>query len=337
MKLNNVKLNYFVLVSLVMLTTFIYNKFINYSLNTYLYFFFKKTKFFFIKKFYLGFFKIHPIVFYFTLIYYLISFYKNIIYCKLKYNYLLYIGIFSFVLGGYWNMFHLQSGRFWSNDSIEILLVFLIYVYIRTIHKIENQIKLKYLNFFRFLIILMFIRFNFIYTKHNFFNLTKKNLKILIYTNIIALISLVTWQKQLKKKLFLQNKILNLSLLLYGIFIVLFNYVNFLKLKIYHKFIILIIIFYTMSHLDWTYLKNKPMHIVMFSVIIIYFIFSTKYIYSLQIRVVSKQILLIKKLNNYVNMVFIGNHNLLNLKNYKFYFNYENNILNLLKIKILVN
>jgi hypothetical protein len=337
LKLNNVKLNYFILIFIIILLSFLYNKLLNYSLNIYLYFFLKKTKFYFIKKFYLGFFKIHPIIFYFTLVYYLVSLYKNKIYCKIKHNFLLYVGITSFTLGGYWNMFHLQSGRFWSNDSIEILLVFLIYIYIAVTHKIRNGVKIKCLNLFRFIVLLLFIRFNFIYTKHNFFNLNKKNLKILIYTYIVLPCSIMFINKKQKVKFFLQNKTLQFTTLLWIMFIILFNYVNFLKLKTYNKFIIYLIWLMVNLNIDWVYYKNKIMHLIMFLSVTLYFVFSTKYVYILQTGNINKQILLTKNLNNYLHNLISHYKSFFNFKKYLFYFNNENFIIRRNKLKILIN
>ncbi len=278
LNLNNIKLN--IIIILGFFSIFFFLK----KIKTYSFFFkiilFKKMKHFFIKKFYFGFFKIHPILFYGSLIIYLSCVNKNFIFLKIKNNHKLYMIILSFILGGIWNMSHLKTSLFWSNDSIEILLMMLIvYMGIYT-HKLKINRRFTVVMYVILLLFLYLIRINFVYTKHNFFNILKKNLMWINYIYWSLNINLIhQCSKNFKKYIYNYNKSLYPLLIFFVYFILLLNYLNYFFFKLIIKFLTYTVLTNVIIYLLYQRVKDKYLHIFFFLLLLVYIQFSYKNIF----------------------------------------------------------
>lgn len=170
-KLNFLKINFiFIFLSLIL---FIYlnNKLIFY-LYIYLNFIFSTEKNnFILNTFYLGYYKIHPVLLYLSLIIYLL--YTVVVKKIFKYSlvFTLKLIVLTFFLGSLWALNQSIWGKYWSNDSIELILVlFIVYILYKN-HKLFNNFS-NYVYFFSssFFLLIIYLRLNLIYTKHNFFD-----------------------------------------------------------------------------------------------------------------------------------------------------------------------
>ena len=336
-KLNNIRLNYLILLLTVIFINYLLKKTINYAILLMLIFFIKKIYYFFIKRFYFGFFKIHPIIFYIIITFYFININKFLIFLKINYLTIAWMSIVSFTLGGYWNIFHLHSGLFWSNDSIEIILLILVLIYLKIIHKFFiKQIYNKY-QFFIVICIIIFIRFNFIYTKHNFFNLNKKKLLIIIFIFTLFTINTLINTNKLTIKHIITNKVFSFAFFLKLIFVICLNYLNYFLIRKINKFFINYLYIIIICSISWINFTKLSLHLIIFALIFIYNLFYIKYVYLLNNYSSIEKILFYFQLNNIITKNFYNNklvtqRNLyfLNLSKY-----FKTSLLK--KYKILVN
>lgn len=223
--------------------------------------------------FYQGYVKIHPPLQYIgsLLTTYLIMSKKT------TYNLKIYITalilIISFILGSLWALFQSIWGYYWSNDTIEyILLLFLIFILFK-LHKyylnnsIFNNILLIYTLF-----LLICLRINILYTKHNFFIKTG-NLKYFLFFFQIIFLWKIKFQNKFKQ-LWLNYK----SKILWVILIIIFNNkLNSFWVKntlMYSSYIFSYIYIFSVIKIT----KNKLIHIVMYLTLILYILFLIKYI-----------------------------------------------------------
>jgi len=315
-KLNSIKYNYFLILIVITLSLTVLKPTFT-LINIYFIFFLKKFNYFFIKKFSFGFFKIHPIIFYGVLIYYVVLNVKNFIFIKFNNVNLSILLIISFCLGGYWNTFHLRSGRFWSKDSIEILLLMLIWINLKKIHKYINITKFLYFNFFWFLMLLIGIRFNIIYTKHNFFNFTKKKLKILNYlSNIIIFAYTITIKESYKNKIVYKHKYMTMALYGYTCAIILFNLIYNKYVHYCNKLILYLVLINLFNLLNWNYIKSLILHKSMFLLFFLFVLITTKFIYLVKFNVVAKTPMFSLNLNNNIWNKIYKYKNIINVKKY---------------------
>lgn len=224
--------------------------------------------------FYFGYYKIHPIILYYgiiTLLYRLVV-NKNIF--KFILLYILIALVIAFILGSLWALYQSQWGTYWSNDSIEIILLFFISVGLVYIH--INYKNYIYNLFFllQSIVLLGCLRYNLLYTKHNFF---KKMINInayqyIIYFNFILLLIKKNFHKY------------NISLLLYVkiVFYVLilevfFNFIN-IKIFLYFNNLLFMFIFiYFIINIVNFLKKNKIIHIIFILLIFIFNLFDLIY------------------------------------------------------------
>ena len=264
----------------------------------FLYFYFIKNSYkknYILNNFFLGYYKIHPIIFYISLGLLFIYFFKKQL-IKINSEKLLFITITAFFLGSLWALSQTIWGKYWSSDYIEINLLLNYIILVSYIHKLKNNL---FLIFFLSLLILLFLRLNLLYTKHNFFN-KKKNIYINFYFFYIFLF--IYSYNYTYNKIIKTNKKLSLINYLF-ICIVLINKLN--NIFIYNSIKFLFIFFFIMFCL----------HI-------------NKYYYKFFIHYLNIIIILL-----YINYYFIffksyTNYNLYFFKNfYKFYYLKKNNIL----------
>ena len=145
--------------------------------------------------FYFGYYKIHPLVLYLGLIFltYIITLKTHIF--KFKNKNILFLLIFAFILGSLWALYQNQWGFYWSNDNIEIILLLFIIINLKNIHINFNNFFYKIFLFMQSILLLLCLRYNLLYTKHNFFqkilNINTHQYMIYIFLLLLVLIKLV--------------------------------------------------------------------------------------------------------------------------------------------------
>lgn len=223
--------------------------------------------------FFVGYYKIHPPLFYLLnhlIIYYLIS--KS----NLKTNYMLFVSILTFSLGSLWALYQNIWGYYWSNDSIEyILLMMFLFVLIYS-HQVYIKFPIySFLFYVLILFLILLLRMGFIYTKHNFFKSLTDYDK---YFMSIKLIFILNWFL-LKKTIFNKKYFTNFNhfLFIFVFFCILFSALN----NIYIIFITYTLFFlalvnasYLMSRFSY---KNYYVHLLFFTFLFIYINYSIQY------------------------------------------------------------
>ena len=284
----------------------------------------------FINLFFFGFFKIHLFCLYLGIVLLFLSKINNYIYIKYKlYTYFIF-SILAFLFGSLWSIFLYNWGYFWSNDSIEYILVFVIIAYLIKIHtKKEISFVNKLVILFNILILFM-LRINLIYTRHNFFN----NITFFYnFINFLLLLLLLNFNT-LKKKKKLYYTILNINILIIIIFyfLIIFNFINRFAIRlIINQFLYLYIIF-TFIVINWNIIKYLLIHIFIY--IIFYFInFLYQYYYIFSIYLFKFN----SNNNNLFHSNFYFNKNIIKLYNYNNYSKYLNYFENITSNKLNFN
>jgi len=216
-----------------------------------------------------GLMKIHPPLLYISIV--LLIYYICNKYARLNIFFILSITILTFILGSFWALYQKIWGLYWSNDSIEILLVVLCFSSIYYTHKLTMKLVV-HLNFIFicFIICLFLLRLNYIYTKHNFFNiqlLFNKFINILFFSNMCVLI----YSNYYKLKfLFLQKISYYFIILSILLILVVTNQFNIFSIKKFYVFFASII-FIKLFIYSFLSIKNlKYFHIIVISIILIF-------------------------------------------------------------------
>jgi len=260
-----------------------------------------------------GLMKIHPPLLYISIIYLIYYFYSK--YSRLTMFFITNLTIFTFLLGSFWALYQKIWGLYWSNDSIEILLVILCVLSIYYLHKLF----LKSIFYSKFLLIsfiscLLLLRLNYIYTKHNFFNIQLLFNKFINIIFFFSLPSIIIRDYCRTKFLFLQR----ISYYFFKIYLLLIlivsNHFNIFSIKIVYTFVINIFFFKLFLNMFNSLKKFIYFHIFIFIFIFIFTNFTYNYLSSYC---------------NIQNLIYNKNLNLFlkyfNLKNisYHFYKNYN--------------
>lgn len=259
-----------------------------------------KTQFI-INDFYSGYYKIHPILFYFGILY-LYIYMTSKLSEKLKFYNILFILIISFSLGSLWALYQSIWGYYWSSDYIEIILLYNIIICLNIYHTIKTKIKNNKSTLLNTIIILIFLRLNLIYTKHSFFNSKKQFLYLFQFYLFLYLNNYIFTNKNYIIKLNTKNKSIILMF-----FIVILNKYN-LKLfqTILEILLSITLVFYLLNILNLQ--KNKKIHLIAF---LLLFIFIN------------------------IKLIFISNFFMNNYKNFKlnlnYYYNFKNPKINIWK------
>jgi hypothetical protein len=99
-KLNNITSNYlFMLIVLLCINMFLFKNIIIYFILLTFNNIIKKKKIFFIKSFLIGTFKIHPLMFYISIIFCIYIFIKNYVQIKINFYFILKLSILTLILG----------------------------------------------------------------------------------------------------------------------------------------------------------------------------------------------------------------------------------------------
>ena len=172
-KLNNFYFNLFILCYLILVYVNI-QKFFKIILFFAVYILLINIKYKFILiNFYFGFYKIHPPLLYVITITWLYSILKkNKIFKYKSKNIFIFLTI-TFTWGSLWALTQTVWSKYWSNDSIEIILILIIFNVLIIIHLNfkHKQIFNKFI-LLSVLFLLILLRLNLIFTKHNFFQKT---------------------------------------------------------------------------------------------------------------------------------------------------------------------
>lgn len=264
--LNNLILNFLIII---IIYIFIKNieKYYNFIFIILVYQSILVKKLFVISDFYFGFYKIHPIIFYTSIItfFYKIQLKNNIF--RINYLILFLICMYSFFLGSLWALYQSKWGFYWSNDSIEILLLFLIIANIINIHRKFNNYVYQFYFLLQIIFLLTCLRFNILYTKHNFFG---KTTTINIYQYVLFLIFFIKILiYPLTYKYILKFNILIWLIIIYTVEIF-FNLIN-IKLFYLINFVIVLIFLINYSKLIVIYLKKKKFIHILNSLVLIFF------------------------------------------------------------------
>lgn len=116
-----------------------------------------------------GFNLIHPILFYLTVLSLFYFLFYSFKFFKIIISNLIYIGFLSLLLGMFWGSINEGWGFFWTNDLIELILLFYIICLIIILHSIKTNFYKISIFFFCITIILIFVRFNIVFSVHSFF------------------------------------------------------------------------------------------------------------------------------------------------------------------------
>lgn len=317
-KLNNIKIN-FIFITILLNTVQIWD----YSFSKLLITIWGVSNFskknLIISNFYTGYTKIHPNLQYLSSFFFL---YTNI---NEKKNYkintysTLISMLIAFILGSLWALFQSIWGYYWSNDSVEYILLLFCYLAFLKLHNYNLKKKTYILQIMFIITLLSLLRLNFLHTKHNFFS-TISNLKFYVFFMYMVLTNRIYVFNKFK-----QYKLIIVNLLLICLMYVLFsNKLNFFYIKlIINYFLIYIIIrgFFFMNKLN----KYKLIHMSVLIFISIYIYINLKYIsIKTHVRVFSKENLNLF-IHNKFNILFsklTSNSNLiikLNIINTKYY------------------
>ena len=232
----------------------------------------------FINVFIFGFFKVHIIIFYIaSIVGYLIIFSNHSIQLRLKLNKnSFFIGV-AFLLGSLWSLYLFNWGYYWTNDSIEYILLFVITYQIIVIHLWKRSIYLIGLYILLNVCILFMVRLNMIYTRHNFFQQST-----LIYSNI-KLVYLLVGQGFIYTNFFSKFFIYRFNILGISIYIIIFliiiNFINLSHLKLFMYSCYTIIFFVLILISKWGTSKYLYIHLISFSVYFCFIIFFINYFF----------------------------------------------------------
>jgi hypothetical protein len=308
----------------------VYSNVLNWKINIIVIFMFISIKFklnFILNNFYLGYYKIHPPMLYYSLVlfFYIKLFSKK--FFKISVILIIIILFITFILGSLWSLSQSIWGKYWSNDSIEIILLLLFIIGSVYLHQLIHT-KTTY-NFFiliQTLLILVLLRLNYIYTKHNFFQRSIKYERYL-YLIYIFIISYI-YKKTLIKLLHKINNIWKF-MFYYFIFQIILNFVNINNIKLFNTWYLLVFInFYILLIISIT--SYYLFHLTLILILIVfnnYYINYIKYVYYTNYKnnyvlnyfKYKKNDLLYlfikNKLNNNNNLFFNNSYNLIKIKN----------------------
>lgn len=256
--LNHKYFNYFILF---LVFNFLY-KYHNYFFIIIVYFFYYTINLYSLKiqliptSLLVGLNNIHPLLFYFSFIFYLFFIFRIFTF-NLKLINIFYLSCVSLILGGYWGLGNSVWGFFWVNDNIEVILLSYICLLLVVIHNYSINLPLFVFMYFYLIINIYLLRINFTFTRHSFFNFNKIE-NIYIYTCFFFL----TNPLFLILNFFFNFYLFNIKLFYINIFLVIFiNLIVSYFYKFSFKNIIIHITFFSL-YISW--LKYRSNNITNF-------------------------------------------------------------------------
>ena len=262
----------------------------------------------FINSFIYGFFKIHILLFYVTIIIGKFSILNaNYISLKLKYVNTICLIVISFFLGSLWSLYLFDWGYYWTNDSIEYVLLLFILSLIVSVHIWKKSNYLHNTHILLCIYMLFMLRLNIIHTRHNFFEQNT-----LVYTGI-KVFFIFTLQHflvtNISYKFFIKKFNTTFLALLFLVCLIMINYINFFFLKLLSYNIYSFVFLLTFLLGRWGSLKYILIHALSFMVYICFIVLIPCYIFLLKFKLT---IDLIPNYDIYLNkqLIFIGINNL---------------------------
>jgi len=266
------------------------------------------TKYLTISNFYQGYVKIHPNLQYIGSIFYAYININKKLNFKINKYLLVAVIIVSFILGSLWALYQSIWGYYWSNDSIEYILLIILSLLLIKMHKycikkVNNQIIIILI-----VLLLMSLRLNLLHTKHNFFSKASTTKNFIFFVQISFLQYL-----QIRNKL--KNKQINLNLisLITLIYII---YINMLNAFLVKEILFLVITYVTNKFVFYIYkIHNKKLlHLIFYLFFYIYLLINIKYL------LINYQLInILKKNTNF--FFFVHNNHLLLIKQLNAYSN----------------
>ncbi len=217
---------------------------------------------------------VHPFLFYLSLILLFFNVFKKfnflkLVSCKVYTNTLLVILTSALCLGGFWGLQSNAWGYLWANDAIEWLLIFIILAVLFNLH-ILTSFQMSVITFTLISLIFnftLFIRLNLITTRHSFL----VNFELIL----IILLSYYTFFYMIYNILLIKKSNSNMdfmTVLIFVIFIQLFN-LNWLSYLLKLFFFICLCFFYKkLSSLFWKFMCMFT-HLFIFIFIFVWIIF----------------------------------------------------------------
>lgn len=227
-----------------------------------------------LNNFYFGYYKIHPIILYTSLI----SLIYKLVLIKKIFKVIIFnivsLSIIAFILGSLWALYQTQWGVYWSNDSIEIILLFFIIIGLSYMH-----INFKN-NFYRIffltqtLFLLMCLRYNLLYTKHNFFT---KIININMYQYIVYVWVLLIFIRQFLQKYYI-NTLYYWRVYFYCLMVqVFYNFINIKMFMYFNTLVFLFLFFYISLNIIYILKKKLMLHVIVIVFFIIFNLFDLNY------------------------------------------------------------
>jgi len=226
-----------------------------------------------INTFYQGYVKIHPPLQYIS------SLLTTLVIVNIKkiqntpFIYIISGLISAFILGSLWALFQSIWGYYWSNDSIEYILLFFMFFIGIKMHKYHlKKIRINSFSIILCLFLLVCLRLNLLHTKHNFFikNSSSKYFVLFFQTFIL-------FKKHLQNK-FKQNYLYLKSIMFFYLFFIVFNNkLNQYWVKQSSTYLVywtILVIFSEIISIN----KYKIIHVSLLIFLLIYNLFNTKYI-----------------------------------------------------------
>lgn len=315
--LNHIKVNlviiyinlinlYYHISILIYLTLFVLIQFINFT---------DKHKYI-LNTFYSGYYKNHPLLLYISIIF--ISFKKsnNKIFVINWYK-ILSLSIITFILGSLWALVQFIWGKYWSYDTIEFILLLMCLYIIIYIHKLLRYTPV-YHNFLllQLFLLLILLRLNLIYTKHNFFQKIKTSYLKIIYFNFYLIFYNLNYKKK-QKNLYYVN--IFISTLIFFKLHLIMNTVNYYLIKLTFILLFKLYLIYIIIYLTYILKTTLISHLVIIIIGLVFNNYSLNFFqnytyyniqkitqfYFFKINIISKAIILKRDYN----------HNFYNIKN----------------------
>ena len=122
----------------------------------------------------LGYNNVHPLFFYSTFIAFTQINLNTEYSLNVKHLTLLFLGIISLVLGGYWGLHNNVWGYFWVDDFIETTLLLMITIIVAGLHVKQSKriAQVSFLCYTMLILKLILARYGLVFTRHNFFDLS---------------------------------------------------------------------------------------------------------------------------------------------------------------------
>lgn len=275
--LNKIKLNFIIMFTIFILIYYTPHLYRGLFLALVVVFLLKIHHFNFLGNFIIGFFKIHPPLFYISLVAYFYNKHSKQFSLKHHNLHLLLISILSLVLGGIWALYQLNWGYYWSTDPIELSLGFITLLYVYNMHTLKLKTHYHLWLFYVVVLYIQLIRSNLIYTKHNFFN-NMSNFHVFYKIGVLLCIFHSLLDNYQSKHIYTYafSRLVIVIICVLTLFLN-FSYNIFVKLNINQ--ITYYILFYIVLTVEWDDLKRWFLHFAIVSMLVLFTYFKLQYVY----------------------------------------------------------